>query len=43
VARTPLGNADAIWRLFVTLAAALAATVLLWIGLTETKPGKYLD
>jgi MFS family permease len=24
-------------------AAALAATVLLWIGLTETKPGKYLD
>jgi MFS family permease len=24
-------------------AAALAATVLLWTGLTETKPGKYLD
>jgi MFS family permease len=29
---------------FVILsAAALAATVVLWIGLTETKPGKYLD
>jgi MFS family permease len=29
---------------FVILsAAALAATVLLWIALTETKPGKYID
>jgi MFS family permease len=29
---------------FVVLsAAALAATVLLWLGLTETKPGKYID
>jgi sugar phosphate permease len=24
-------------------AAALAATVLLWMALTETKPGKYID
>jgi len=29
---------------FVILsAAAVAATVLLWTALTETKPGKYID
>ena len=24
-------------------AAAAAATLLFWVGLTETKPGKYID
>jgi sugar phosphate permease len=28
---------------FVILAAAAAAAVLLWMGLAETKPGKYID
>ena len=32
------------WPGFVILStAALAATVLLWMGLTETKPGTYID
>jgi sugar phosphate permease len=32
------------WQGFLILAAAAtAATGLLWIGMPETKPGKYLD
>jgi len=27
----------------ILAAAAIAATALLWTGLTETKPGKYID
>jgi len=36
-------NAGHLWGFLTLAAVAVAATVLLWTTLTETKPGKYLD
>jgi hypothetical protein len=32
-----------LYGFLILAAAAVAATVLLWMALTETKPGKYID